>query len=71
MSSHTHRSRDPTTVVSARCVECKNVREKRTYTDLERTRSFKHVCHSCQTVTWWNAIRVLDEEISVDAGDRK
>jgi hypothetical protein len=50
------------TLVSARCVECRVVRTKKTYTDTDETRSFRHVCHDCQTATWWNVLRVLEDD---------
>lgn len=50
--------------VDAVCTGCKRVRSKRAYVDADDVRdggtSFKHVCHRCHRVTWWNAIRVLE-----------
>lgn len=55
------------TSVSARCVKCREVRRKETYTDTDLSRSFRHVCHTCQTATWWNVLQVLEEN-DPDAG---
>ncbi len=53
-------------LLSARCTGCGKLSEKRTAEIVgERSRgSFQHVCHSCQCVTWWNVLRVLQEEKS-------
>ena len=58
------------TLVSARCVSCKEIRQKRTYTDVEDGSfgSFKHVCHNCQTATYWNTLSIVDTD--PDAGGR-
>ena len=50
------------TLVSARCVECREIRTKKTYTDTDETRSFRHVCHDCQRATWWNVLEVVDDD---------
>lgn len=50
--------------VDAICTGCKTVRVKRApESDREDRRaevSFRHVCHSCKTATYWNTIKVLD-----------
>ena len=61
MSSHE-------TLVSARCVECREVRDKKTYTNTDERRSFRHVCHECQTATWWNVLRVVDPDPDAGGG---
>ena len=46
--------------VDAVCTGCKRVAVKRapgTPDDVET--SFKHICHSCKRVTWWNVKSVL------------
>ncbi len=50
-------------LLSARCTGCQMTSEKRTAEIVgERSNgSFKHVCHSCQSVTWWNVLDVLEE----------
>lgn len=52
--------------VEAICVGCQQVRTKRCgKTDPESIRlgeSFKHVCHRCQTSTYWNVREILEEE---------
>lgn len=52
-----------TTLVRARCVECRTVRTKQTYTIVgdDESGSFEHVCHDCQGATWWNVLEVIDE----------
>lgn len=49
--------------VDARCIECKRVRAKRVpdreCVDDGRD-SFRHVCHKCRGVTYWNILRELD-----------
>lgn len=58
-------------LLSARCTGCQKVSEKRT-TEIVGERSsgsFRHVCHSCRTATWWNVLRVIDEG-HPDAGRR-
>ena len=51
--------------VEAICVGCQQVRTKRCgNTAPESIRlgeSFKHVCHRCQTATYWNVREVLTE----------
>jgi hypothetical protein len=51
--------------VEAICVGCQQVRTKR-YGDADPEsirlgESFKHVCHRCQTATYWNVREVLVE----------
>ncbi|OYR45278.1 hypothetical protein [Halorubrum sp. Hd13] len=50
-------------LLRARCTGCGKTSEKRTVEIVGDTSSgsFKHVCHSCQSVTWWNVLRVLEE----------
>jgi len=54
--------------VDAICVGCRKTQVKRASapadTDPDALEasdlsSFKHVCHTCQTATWWNPIAVL------------
>ena len=50
-------------LLSARCTGCGKTSEKRT-SEIVGDRSggsFQHVCHSCQLVTWWNVLEVLEE----------
>ena len=51
-------------VLSARCTGCGKRSEKRTAEIVgdRSSGSFQHVCHSCQLVTWWNVLEVLEEE---------
>lgn len=54
--------------VDARCTECKRVAVKRAPGTVdEPALSFKHVCHDCQTCTWWNTLEVLDGLLGGDA----
>lgn len=48
--------------VDARCTQCKHVRAKLVSgrDDPTDTTSFRHICHNCCVVTWWNVIRVLE-----------
>jgi len=55
-------SEELSTRVSARCVDCREVRTKKTYTDPDEMRSFRHVCHDCQRATWWNVLEVVDHD---------
>lgn len=51
--------------VDARCTNCKLRRAKRANRingDVE-SGSFKHVCPNCRSVTWWNVIEVVAEEV--------
>ena len=50
-------------LLSARCTGCGKASEKRTSEVVgdRSSGSFQHVCHSCQGVTWWNVLRVLEE----------
>ncbi|OYR86295.1 hypothetical protein DJ71_06525 [Halorubrum sp. E3] len=51
-------------LLSARCTGCEKTSEKRT-TDVVGDRangSFQHVCHTCQLITWWNVLEVLDDK---------
>lgn len=57
-------------VVEAICTGCQLTRLKRS-TRVDRdaespSTSFKHSCHRCQSVTWWNPLRYVDLE---DGGD--
>ena len=51
-------------LLSARCTGCRKVTEKRTARVVGElsSGSFKHACHTCQSATWWNVLRVVDEE---------
>lgn len=50
--------------VDARCVNCRRVRAKLVPDrDPDDRSSFKHVCHQCQRATWWNVLRVLDDQV--------
>jgi len=53
-------------LLSARCTGCGKSSKKRTAEIVgdASNGSFKHVCHSCRTVTWWNALAVLEEDDS-------
>ena len=48
--------------VDAICTACrvKTAKETRTDNDGEVPTSFRHVCHECQRVTWWNVLDVRD-----------
>jgi len=50
-------------LLSARCTGCEKTSEKQTAEIVgdRTTGSFKHVCHTCQLVTWWNVLEVLKE----------
>ena len=52
-------------LVEALCTGCRLTRAKRQRDlnplDPDLSHSFKHVCHECQTVTWWNPLRVLPD----------
>ena len=52
-------------LVEALCTGCRLTRSKRERSlnplDPDLKQSFKHVCHECQTVTWWNPLRVLPD----------
>ena len=51
--------------VEAICVGCQQVRTKRYQNagqeSIRLGESFKHVCHRCQTATYWNVREVLAE----------
>lgn len=46
----------------AKCTNCGKTTEKRTAEIVgdPSNGSFQHVCHSCQLVTWWNVLDVLE-----------
>ena len=50
-------------LLSARCTSCGKASEKRTNEVVgdASSGSFRHVCHSCQCVTWWNVLSLLEE----------
>lgn len=50
-------------LLRARCTSCDKTCHKRTNDIIGETAtgSFKHVCHSCQGVTWWNVLEVVDD----------
>jgi hypothetical protein len=50
-------------LLRARCTDCDKVSLKRTTRIVGETDtgSFKHVCHTCQSVSWWNVLEVVDE----------
>ena len=50
-------------LLSARCTGCGKTSEKRTSEIVGKrsSGSFQHVCHSCQLITWWNVLEVLEE----------
>ena len=54
-------------LLSARCTGCGKTSEKRTAEIVgdRSSGSFKHVCHSCQSVTWWNILELVED----NAGD--
>lgn len=41
------------------CTGCGQTRVKRADEDPDDPTSFKHACHRCKTVTWWNPVRTL------------
>ncbi|SNZ06185.1 hypothetical protein SAMN06269185_1078 [Natronoarchaeum philippinense] len=43
------------------CVGCGQRRVKRCEQDPEDLTSFKHVCHECQSGTWWNPVQALPD----------
>lgn len=61
---------DAPVAVEAVCTGCQRTVEKETRTDDEGTvpTSFRHVCHRCQRVQWWN---VLEVRGSVEGGDER
>lgn len=50
-------------LLRARCTGCDAISLKRTTRVVGETAtgSFKHVCHKCRTVTWWNVLEVVEE----------
>ena len=48
--------------VDARCTRCKIVRAKQAnkIAGEPDDGSFRHICHRCKKVTWWNIMRILD-----------
>lgn len=67
--------------VDAVCTGCKRTRVKRAPApdgdvvarelSTDDLTSFKHVCHRCQTATWWNPIAVLSGLIAAERGDQE
>ncbi|WP_090507543.1 hypothetical protein [Natronorubrum sediminis] len=71
--------------VDAICVGCGRTRVKRARpaemdqpvhvdpTDLEASdlTSFKHVCHRCQSATWWNPVAVLTGLLESEGGEQE
>ncbi|ELY90873.1 hypothetical protein [Natrialba taiwanensis] len=70
--------------VDAICTGCGRIHVKRSpleavreaSTDTEPTElevrdltSFKHVCHRCQTATWWNPVAVLSGLLEHEGGE--
>lgn len=37
--------------------------------DADDLHSFRHVCHRCSVVTWWNPTAVLSGLLAAEAGD--
>ncbi|ELZ39605.1 hypothetical protein C472_04803 [Halorubrum tebenquichense DSM 14210] len=50
-------------LLSAKCTSCGKTSEKRTAEIVGDPSggSFRHVCHSCQRVIWWNVLEVLSD----------
>lgn len=55
--------------VDARCTGCKKVRAKRANKIMgdPDDGSFRHICHTCKKVKWWNVIRILDVDPEGDS----
>ena len=55
-------------LLSARCTGCGKTSEKRTAEIVgdRSSGSFKHVCHSCQGVTWWNILELVEDNAGGD-----
>ena len=57
--------------VEARCIDCRRVRGKLAPADAVAERhSFRHTCHECRRVTWWNILRELDLDAPAPGGDQ-
>jgi len=60
-------------LVTARCVGCKTVRRKLAPPEIaDRDAdhpSFRHICHECQRVRWYNTIAVLEHR-STEGADQ-
>jgi hypothetical protein len=53
------------TPVDARCTGCKRVRAKKAtkiHGDDPASGSFRHICHRCCKVKWWNVLRLIDTD---------
>ena len=59
---------DAPVAVEAVCTGCQRTVEKETRTDDEGAvpTSFRHVCHQCRRVQWWNVLDVLDADAGGD-----
>jgi hypothetical protein len=55
-------------LLSARCTGCGKTSEKRTAEIVgdRSSGSFQHVCHSCQGVTWWNVLELVEGDVGGD-----
>jgi ribosomal protein L36 len=60
-------------LVTARCVGCKTVRRKLAPPEIaDRDAdhpSFRHICHDCQRVRWYNTISILEHR-STEGSDQ-
>ena len=59
--------------VDAVCTGCQEVSVKWTEADDEGAvpASFQHVCHTCQTVQWYNVVAVLEGLYRSRGGERR
>lgn len=60
-------------LTTARCVECKTVRRKLAPPEIAdrdgNHPSFRHICHDCQRVVWYNTIQILEDR-STEGSDQ-
>jgi len=82
--SSDQRLAEPGVPVDAICIGCRTSgrdRQKVKRVPLEEvgadsvdeleTATFEHVCHRCQTVEYWNVVRVLHGLIDADGGEQQ
>lgn len=60
-------------LTTARCTGCKTVRRKLAPYEIADDGgshpSFRHICHSCNRVSWYNTIEILEDVDDVDQED--
>lgn len=54
--------------VDAVCTGCKRIEVKtvRVLDPRKNPGSFRHVCHGCKVITWWNAIKILSNVLPAE-----